>query len=236
MNYLLVNYHFFCFYFFLIFIFTLFYFTILYWFCHTLTWIHHRCTGVPKHEPPSHLPPHIISLDHSRAPATSIRYPASNIDWQFVSHMILHMFQCHSPKSFHPLPLPQSPKVCSTHLCLFCYLAYSQCGDSLKNSSAFSKTSLNIWKFMVHVFLKPGLENFELYFTSMWHECNCVVVWAFFGISFLWDWNENWPFPVRGHCWVFHICFFIECSTFTASSFRIWNTQLEFHHLHQLCS
>ena len=30
----------------------------------------------------------------------------------------------------------------------------------------------------------------------MWDECNCVVVWAFFGIAFLWDWNENWPFPV----------------------------------------
>ena len=27
-------------------------------------------------------------------------------------------------------------------------------------------------------------------------ECNCVVDWAFFGIAFLWDWNENWPFPV----------------------------------------
>ena len=51
----------------LIFIFTLFYFTILYWFCHTLTWIHHGCTWVPKHEPPSHLPLHIISLDHPRA-------------------------------------------------------------------------------------------------------------------------------------------------------------------------
>ena len=34
------------------------------------------------------------------------------------------------------------------------------------------------------------------YFTSMWDECNCVVVWEFFGIVFLWDWNENWPFPV----------------------------------------
>ena len=44
--------------------------------------------------------------------------------------------------------------------------------------------------------LKPGLENFEHYFNSMWDECNCVVVWAFFGIAFLWDWNENWPFPV----------------------------------------
>ena len=60
----------------------------------------------------------------------------------------------------------------------------------------FSKTSLNIRKFMVHVLLKPGLENFEHYFTSMWDECNCAVVWAFFGIDFLWDWNENWTFPV----------------------------------------
>ena len=48
----------------------------------------------------------------------------------------------------------------------------------------------------VHVLLKPGLENFEHYFTSVWDECNCAVVWAFFGIAFLWDWNENWPFPV----------------------------------------
>ena len=53
-----------------------------------------------------------------------------------------------------------------------------------------------IRKFMVHVLLKPGLENFEHYFTSMWDECNCAVVWAFYGIAFLWDWNENWPFPV----------------------------------------
>ena len=110
--------------FFLIYIFTLFYFTILYWFCHTLTWIHHGRTWVPNHETPSHLPPHIISLDHPRAPAPSILYPAWNIDWWFVSCMIVYMFQCHSPKSSHPLPLPQSPKVCSAHLCLFCCLTY----------------------------------------------------------------------------------------------------------------
>ena len=69
-------------------------------------------------------------------------------------------------------------------------------GNMISGSSAFSKTSLNIWKFTVHVLLKPGLENFEHYFTSVWDECNCAVVWAFFGIAFLWDWNENWPFPV----------------------------------------
>ena len=69
-------------------------------------------------------------------------------------------------------------------------------GNLISGSSAFSKTSLNIWTFPVQVFLKPGLENFEHYFTSMWDECNGVVVWAFFDIAFPWDWNENWPFPV----------------------------------------
>ena len=88
----------------------------------------------------------------------------------------------------------------------------------------FSKTSLNIWKFTVHVLLKPSLENLEHYFTSMWDECNCAVVWAFFGIAFLWDWNENWPFQSYGHCWVFQICWHIEYITFIASSSRIWNS------------
>ena len=66
----------------------------------------------------------------------------------------------------------------------------------ISGSSAFSKTSLNIWKFAVHVLLKPGLENFEHYFASMGDEFNCAVVWTFFDIAFLWYWNENWPFPV----------------------------------------
>ena len=73
---------------------------------------------------PSHLPPHTIPLGHPHAPALSILYHASNLDWWFISHMIIHMFQCHSPKSSYPRPLPQSPKDCSIHLCLFCCLAY----------------------------------------------------------------------------------------------------------------
>ena len=99
------------------------YFTILYWFCHTSTWIHHRYTRVPHPEIPSHLPPHTITLGRPNAPAPSILYPALNLDWWFISYLILYMFQCHSPKSSHPLPLPQSPKDCSIHLCLFCCLA-----------------------------------------------------------------------------------------------------------------
>ena len=69
-------------------------------------------------------------------------------------------------------------------------------GNLVSGSSAFSKSSLNIWKFTVHVLLKPGLENFENYFASVWDEYSCAVVWAFFGIAFLCTWNENWPFPV----------------------------------------
>ena len=61
----------------------------------------------------------------------------------------------------------------------------------ISGSSAFSKSSLNIWNFTVDVLLKPGLENFEHYFASMRDELNCVVIQKFFGIAFLWDWNEN---------------------------------------------
>ena len=100
------------------------YFTILYWFCHTSTYIRHRYTRVLHPEPPSVLPPRTITLGRSSAPTPSIQYHASNLDCRFISYMILYMLQCHSPKSFHPLHLPQSPKVCSIHPCLFCCLAY----------------------------------------------------------------------------------------------------------------
>ena len=159
-------------------------------------------------------------------------------------------------------------------------------GNLISGSSAFSKTILNVWKFTVHILLKPAataaaksrqscltlcepidgssigssvpgilqtrilewvaisfsnawkwkvkvkslsrvrllatpwtiayqappsmgfsrqvywsglplpLENFKHQFTSVWDECNCMVLWAFFGVAFLWDWNENWPFCV----------------------------------------
>ena len=45
-------------------------------------------------------------------------------------------------------------------------------GNLISGSSAFSKSSLNIWKFTVHVLLKPGLDNFEPYFASVGGECN----------------------------------------------------------------
>ena len=86
-------------------------------------------------------------------------------------------------------------------------------GNLMSGSSVFSKTILNIWKFKVRILLNPGLLNFEHYLTSLWDECNCMVLRAFFGITFLWDLNENraflvlWPllsFPNLLAYWVQH--------------------------------
>ena len=88
----------------------LFNFTILYWFCHISKWILHRYTCVPHPEPSSLLPPHIIPLGHPSAPAPSIQYCASNLDWRLVSYMILYIFQYHSPKIIPSSPSPTESK------------------------------------------------------------------------------------------------------------------------------
>ena len=76
-------------------------------------------------------------------------------------------------------------------------------GNLILGSSAFSTSSLNIWRSTVHLLLKPGLKNFEHYFVDMRDESNCAVVWTFFVIAFLWDWNEYWPFPFLWPLWNF---------------------------------
>ena len=100
-------------------------------------------------------------------------------------------------------------------------------GNLISGSSACSKPSLYICKFLVHIFLKTSLKDFEHYFASMWNECNCTVVWIFFGTAFLWDWNENWPFLVLWPLLSFPNLLAYECSTFIVSSFRFWNSSAE---------
>ena len=97
-------------------------------------------------------------------------------------------------------------------------------GNLISGSSGFSKSSLNIWKFLVPILMKSTLGNFEHYFASMWDECNFAGVWAFVPLPFLRIGRKTELFPSCGHCWVFQMCWHIECSTFTASSFRIWNS------------
>ena len=69
-------------------------------------------------------------------------------------------------------------------------------GNFISGSCAFLKSSLHIWKFLVHILLKPSLKDFEHDPAIMWNERSCTVIWTFFGIALLWDWNANWTFPV----------------------------------------
>ena len=81
------------------------------------------------------------------------------------------------------------------------------------NSLAFLmiQRMLTVWSLILLRFLKPAWTSGSSWFTCYWclvwrtlritllDECNCRVVWASFGIAFLWDWNENWPFSVLCH-------------------------------------
>ena len=112
----------------------------------------------------------------------------------------------------------------------FSYYFYdpTDVGNLISGFYAFSKSSLNIWKFTVHTLLKSGLENFQHYFTSVCDKCNCAVLLTVFGIAFIWNCNESWLFQPCGHCRVFQICWHIECTPFIALSFRYRNSSTGF--------
>ena len=113
--------------------------------------------------------------------------------WRIISILLLTFLVIHTVKVFGIVNKAEI----DVFLELSCFFNDpADVHNLISGSSAFSETSLNIWKLTVHLLLKSGLENFKHYFTSVWDECNCAVVWAFFGIAFLWDWHENWPFPV----------------------------------------
>ena len=126
--------------------------------------------------------------------------------WTFVGKVMALIFDILSrffitflPSSKHLLISWLSNEIKSNHLpskgCFFL------CNNG--DTSDISETTLldltksvkcnSLWQYTLVILVSS---NFEHYFTSVWDECNCAVVWAFFGIAFLWDWNENWPFPV----------------------------------------
>ena len=87
-------------------------------------------------------------------------------------------------------------------------LNWMNVGNLISGSSAFHIS--DIWEFLVHILLKPNLKDFDHYLASMWNEFNCTILQTFFGIALLWDWNENRPFPVCGHSWIFQICWLLS--------------------------
>ena len=122
---------------------------------------HESVTGVhvfPILHSPSHLLPHPIPLGHPSAPAPGTLSHASNLDWRFVSHMKIYMFQCHSPKSSHPLPLPQSPKDCSINLCLICCLTYRVIVTIFLNSIYMRQYTVLVFFFLAYFTLYNQLQ------------------------------------------------------------------------------
>ena len=115
---------------------------------------------------------------------------------------------CQPTRLFRPCDFPGK----STGVECHCLLHYDPMGVSnlISGSSAFSKSSLYTWKLSVHILLKPCLKDFKHYHASVWNEHNCVVVRTFFGIALLWDWNENWPFPVQQTTSHFFITLFLN--------------------------
>ena len=99
-------------------------------------------------------------------------------------------------------------------------------GNLIPDSSAIYK-SRNIWKSMVHISLKPSLQNFEHCFASVWDECNCVVVWTFFGIGMKTD-----LFQSCSHCWVFKFAVTLSATLSQHHLLGFERAQLEFHRLH----
>ena len=84
--------------------------------------------------------------------------PVSNLEWRFVSYMILYMFPWHSPKSSHPLLLPQSPKDSFIHLCLFCCLAYRVIVTIFLNSIYMSLYTVFVFFFLAYFTLYNRLQ------------------------------------------------------------------------------
>ena len=148
-----------------------------------------------------------------------VRWSGIPISWRFFQFAVIHIV-----KGFGIVKKAEI----DVYLELSCFFDDpTDAGNLISCSSAFCKSSLNSLKFAVHILLKPGLENFEYYFASVWDECNSAVVWAFFGIAFLWDWNENWPFPVLRPLLIFPNLVAYWVQHFTASSYRIWNSSTE---------
>jgi len=95
-------------------------------------------------------------------------------------------------------------------------------GNLISGSSAFSKSCLNIWKFMVHELLKPHLENFEYYFASVWWVQLCGslnIVWHCLSLGLEWKLPFSSPLGKKKAVATAEFSKFVECSTFTASSF-----------------
>ena len=154
-----------------------------------------------------------------------IRWSGIPISWRIFQFVVIHTF-----KGFG---IVNETEV-DVFLELSCFFDDPvDVANLISGSPAFSQSSLNIWRLMVHILLKPGLQNFEHYFASVWNECNCAIVSTFFGIAFLWglEWKLTFSSPVAtAEFSKFAGTLSAALSQHHLLGFEI--AQLEFHHLH----
>ena len=124
--------------------------------------IHRHDSAMGKYVSPhlktqSHLLPHFIPLGCPRVPLGALLY-ASDLHWSSVLHMVIYMFQCYYLKTSHPCLLPQSPKVCSLHLYLFCRLAYRIVITIFLNSIYMHSYTVLVFLFLTYFTLYNRLQ------------------------------------------------------------------------------
>ena len=132
-------------------------------------------TCPPSWSPPTSLP---IPQGCPSAPGLGALFHASNLDCWSISHMEIYMFQCYSLKSSHPHLLPQSPKVCSLYLCLFCCLAYRVIVTIFLNSyffKIFKKIDINDPQTSFNPALPPSLCSFLHFSWWQYQSSNNLV-------------------------------------------------------------
>ena len=143
---------------------------------------------------PSFEPVIILCPIPTGASSSKYRFHRRQVRWSGIPFSLRISLVCCDPHKVFTIVNEGEVDVFLEFPCLF----YDQTafGNLISGSSAFSKSGFYIWKFSVHVLLKPSLKHFEHYFFSIWNEYNCAVVWTFFSTAFLWDLTENWLFPV----------------------------------------
>ena len=159
---------------------------------------------------------------------TQISQEAGKVVWY--SHLLKNFPVCCDPHCQRFWRSQYKAKVFLEFSCFF----YDQLdvGNWISGSSAFSKSSLNIWKFSVHMLLKPTLENFEHHFASVWDECNCGslnILWHFLSLGL--EWKRTFSSPVAT-AEPSKFAGILSAALLQHHVLGFQKVQLEFHHLH----
>ena len=150
----------------------------------------------PCHTPFSILNQSVVSQRVLTAACwPAYRFLRRQVRWVWCSHLFKsfpQFIKIHTVKGFHVVDETEID-VSLEFPSFLCDIV--KVGNWSSGSSSFSKPSLDIWKFLVHIMLKLRVQDFKHDLTSMGDECNCLVVWTFFSTAPLGDWDEDWHFP-----------------------------------------